>query len=121
MKLEPPRYHRSPLYDEWGCHAWGASRAVVLIPALVVFLLIMGMTVTQTSRSTVDAQEDARKWAEQLPDAIQVTCEGRDVDRNGYIDCTVFRDDLGPIFIECATGFSGCRVQRESTIQIPYH
>ncbi len=117
MRLRRPDHLPHGEREGFDCY-WKQTRSLVtFIHVLVVIgvVLIAGVSFSQCAKGNGDAHRDALQWASQISDATQVTCTERDTDGDGYISCTVFRREMDPIFIECATGVawtSGCRAPK---------
>ncbi len=69
---------------------------------------------TVKSQSMKQVESEAADFARRMsPDHVRgVACVNRDSDSDGYVSCTVFRDDAPPLAIECLylEGESGCKI-----------
>lgn len=82
---------------------------IVLIAGLLVFSAGLRCFVGNDG-----ALGSAQEWAKDMPGTTSVKCAATDTDHDGYISCTVFREDKDPLFIECGDGIigSGCRAPK---------
>ena len=86
----------------------------------MVFIGLVGVAIVAGIVANVvmgneDAVNDAQNWSRPVPGATGGETTGRDTDGDGYISCTVFRQNAEPLFIECASTLSassGCRAQQ---------
>lgn len=64
------------------------------------------------------AQKAAEEFAKEVPNVKRVECVRFDTDNDGYISCTLFRDNADPLPIECAKKWTlnkGCRAPKMSS------
>jgi hypothetical protein len=78
-----------------------------------IVVLVMALSVAACDRNKADTEREAAAWAKGLPGLVTgVDCMKVDSDDDGYVTCTVFREDHEPFSIQCAKEKrnSGCRL-----------
>lgn len=61
------------------------------------------------------AEEKAVEYSRNVPGATSVSCNRYDTDANGYVTCTIFREQQIPMQIEC--GLAGCKLPQLQLLQ----
>ena len=94
-------------WRQWGLMGW------VITLTFVSFLVgFPSCALIKYFRDHDVAMDYARDWATRIENVKHVGCVKRDSNYDGYVSCTVYREGVDPLYIECAAALTleeGCR------------